>query len=104
MDVCRLKLHCAFGCVPLHLPVRLQKAQLIYKCNVKHARNWFRFFSAKLEKILEDRAELEASNTILGRMLVSLVDEGVLDPTATNECAPACMLLHSGNPAATHPL
>lgn len=40
----------------------------------------------KLENILEDRAELEASKTIIGRLLTSMVDEGVLAPTATNKC------------------
>ena len=59
---------------------------LIYTCHVKLADNWCSILSQKLQKVLEDRDELEASKTILGRMLTCLIDEGVLDANATNEC------------------
>ena len=48
-----------------------------------------RFFTAKLENILEDRDQLEASQTIIGRLLTCMVEEGAIAPHATNKCAPA---------------
>ena len=49
----------------------------------------------RMQKALEDRAELEKSDTIIGRLLVLLTEEGVLSPDSCIECAsPAPCLLH----------
>lgn len=54
-----------------------------------------RFMKQKMEKVLENRAELEASDTIIGRMLVVLVEEGAIAADSSNECAPPLLFLQS---------
>lgn len=42
----------------------------------------------KIEKVLEDRAEVEAFSTILGTLLVTLVEGGALTADCSTPCAP----------------
>ena len=62
---------------------------------MQQAKNWFSFFSAKLEKILEDRAELENSKTIIGRLLTCMEEEGMLDTSITNKCVCSRHRMHA---------
>jgi hypothetical protein len=44
-----------------------------------------RYFKEKMLKLLEERAELGEKDTILGRLLVALTEEGVITADTPNE-------------------